>query len=262
MCFRCKILLAAAAAFLLLMTAVNSQDNIMTLPPTTPAGPSCQAFSASELPYCTYLNFSMVGFPNARDHMTQTEAFTEMNDFKRLIETSCSGAILSFLCGYYAPVCLQNQLVSTITLLPCRSLCMEVRSKCEYFVQCGDHGNPSWPAHLDCQNFPDEMPCFGPDDPSTITIPSDVPGITVTSITRVASSSCVFAEPVPTTIQPTSSMVQRMSTPAGSTMTPSTRPTSPVETDRATPAAASTIIIQSLTIIICAALAVAVLLLL
>ena len=114
--------------------------------------------------------------------MTQTEAFTEMNDFKRLIETSCSGAILSFLCGYYAPVCLQNQLVSTITLLPCRSLCMEVRSKCEYFVQCGDHGNPSWPAHLDCQNFPDEMPCFGPDDPSTITIPSDVPGITVTSI--------------------------------------------------------------------------------
>ena len=267
---RCKILqlLATAAAVLLLMapTAVNSTDttDIMTLPPPA-AGLSCQPFQANEIPYCAFLNYSTVGLPNARDHTTQMEAFTEMLDFKRLIETGCSGAILSFLCGYYAPVCIpMQQQASALSLLPCRSLCQEVRSKCDYFVQCDPDVQGGWPSHLDCDNFPTEMPCFGPNDPSTEIIPSNIPGITVTSVTRVASSSCVFREVTTTNhIQPTSSVREQLSsTPAMSTSAavPTLRPTSElVVTDPPTDAA-TTVIIHSLTVVLCAALCVLMLL--
>lgn len=243
----CKIPLLAGVTVLLLMAFAAVNSSTLT----------CQTFEASAVPYCTYLNYSMVGLPNGRDHVTQMEAFTEMQDFKSVIETGCLGAILFFLCGYYVPICVQINQGESFSLLPCRNLCMEVRSKCEQCIP----GN-QWPPHLDCQIFPNELPCFGPSDPSAEPFPSNIPGITVTS------ASCVSGEALTTTnlIQPTlssfvlhtTSLVERLSTSTMSSVVELTLSLSPTKALTVTDPtdAANTIVTYSLTILICAALAV------
>lgn len=180
-----------------LVPAAYAQTNVITLTPPAPEGAvMCQSLDPTAVPFCAHVNYS-IGLPNFRDHQDLNEANAELVDFKRLIESGCSGAILTFLCAYYVPFCFTPPRLTTSTILrPCRDLCVEVRDKCEYLLQCQGR---SWPSHLNCQDLPDKpSPCFGPNHPSLETIPSDIDGLSVVSIVPASLTvSCAFGPRVP-----------------------------------------------------------------
>ena len=152
---------------LLGMTGVaTSQQNFI---PTEAPIFTCQPIT--EITVCENVMYANASFPNFRNQMTQTEANAELNNFIPLIRLNCSGAIVHMLCAVYAPFCEATFLDLRGRIRPCKNLCEFVRSGCEDDLQ--DFGL-SWPPHLQCDDLPSRGPnvvCFGPPDPSTLTIP-------------------------------------------------------------------------------------------
>lgn len=118
---------------------------------------------------CGGLQYTAVYLPNFRDHQTQFEAVSELNDFQGLIESGCSDLARAFFCSYYLPLCFTTpQTNQVIRLKPCQSLCEETRQNCEPVLL--QNSNFTWPSFLDCtlDTFTsDGSPCFGQQSPTT-----------------------------------------------------------------------------------------------
>ena len=150
--------------------------------------------------FCTDIPYKNCSLPNIRGHETQVAAQRELADFEILIKDGCSNALVHFLCAVYAPFC-----SGAFKLPPCRDLCEYVRSTCaprlaEFDIE--------WPPHLQCEQYP--LPddpkdlCFGPEDPSTLTIPAQF-GVNQTVENSTAATSAsdeVTTSPVATTVSP------------------------------------------------------------
>lgn len=127
----------------------------------------------TDVSLCAYMQWNFTSFPNIRGHRTQTEADTELEHFRQLIETKCSGAIVLFLCSIYTPYCIRQD--PPTVLRPCKSLCQHVRDGCEPIFNERAGGLP-WPDHLDCDNYEDNNLCFGPEanEIDQVTIPPNL----------------------------------------------------------------------------------------
>ena len=128
-------------------------------------------------PLCRMAGYNQTAFPNQRQHETQEEATGEMADFSKLWTegSSCSNAIVYFLCSYYFPFCVNvyGSKEERTTVPPCRNLCEAARSGCENVIE--ENTEVGWPTFLECSKFPEVGPsegssglCFGPPDPSVL----------------------------------------------------------------------------------------------
>lgn len=98
------------------------------------------------------MKYNMTRMPNLVGHMTQKEAALQVNEFIPLVQFGCSRLLKFFLCSLYAPMCTE-QVDETMVIPACRSMCLEVRSKCEPILQ---RFHFHWPAVLDCASLPEK----------------------------------------------------------------------------------------------------------
>lgn len=119
------------------------------------------------LDLCRGLGYLNATLPNPRGHTTQDDVNSELEDYRTLISTGCSGALVYFLCSFYLPFCayFRGQLM---TLKPCRNLCEFTRTRCEPEY---DNFTLDWPVFLNCSsdNFADSD-CFGPSNPALLSV--------------------------------------------------------------------------------------------
>ena len=121
--------------------------------------PKCEPLTA---PMCIDLRqhyktdkmYNMTIYPNSLEHRNQIEAALELRTFSPLVSVGCSKYMKLFLCTIYAPMCSQP------LILPCRSLCEEVRNGCLPLMQKFGF---KWPDAMKCEKFPriTEKVCFG-----------------------------------------------------------------------------------------------------
>ena len=144
-------------------------SNSTTILPIPADGLTCEFLQQS---LCRNAGYNATATPNARGHETQDEASDEMAGFMPLWtgETVCSNAIVHLLCSFYFPFC-DKQGDDDTTLKPCRNLCEAARTGCEDEIK--KNTGLEWPTFLNCNEFPnfgEETLCFGPSDPSALTI--------------------------------------------------------------------------------------------
>ena len=175
--------------------------DVTTIPPPG----TCQPITAVTM--CINVDWVNASFPNLREHQNQQEANEEAKVFLPLVVHACSNAIVHFICSIYAPVCLNNPDGSSITLKPCRELCMYVRPTCEPLMVA--NGFP-WPHQFECSNFPSntsrklEDVCLIPPNLRNVPIPI-VPGLPTTApptspnTTTVPSATTPSSSSQPTT---------------------------------------------------------------
>lgn len=72
----------------------------------------------------------------------------QMGMYMPLLKTECHMHLRLFLCSTFFPMCT----VLDKPLLPCRSLCLEVKSKCERFIM--QYTDYKWPYHMRCDKYP------------------------------------------------------------------------------------------------------------
>ena len=150
-------------------TSVHSQIIDVTNPPEVYR---CENISQIEI--CSQVGYSFGTFPNWREQETQFLANSELEQFRPLIESVCSNAIVHLLCAVYAPFCDPTSRFAQTRLPPCRELCDFVRMGCEDDLNRYDL---AWPPHLDCDRYPtkDEFPlAFCHDNPEQLMIPPNI----------------------------------------------------------------------------------------
>ena len=215
---------ALLCSFLLFGTSYGQTRPVGTLPPDTQF--RCEPIKDVDI--CLNMPWQNATFPNFREHDTQADANAEIEDFRQVINTCCSRAIVHFLCAYYTPICIQapGSLTAT-TLQPCRSLCQKVRDGCEGVYQ---QSSLNWPPHLACENFPDNSNgtsiCTNLPD-NVLVIPPNV-GITcpdppapITVVPSVSASITDQITPSVTVLRPSASAGDVISGLPGTTLTPS-----------------------------------------
>ena len=74
-----------------------------------------------------------------------------MHEFVPLVQFGCSPLLKFFLCSLYAPMC-TVQVDEPMVIPACRSMCVEVRRRCEPVLL---RFNFRWPAVLDCSRLPE-----------------------------------------------------------------------------------------------------------
>ena len=129
----------------------------------------CQPLPLSTL--CVQDIWNTTLLPNIRGQTDPLMISKELNDYLPLVHSECSNAIVIFLCSVYLPYCTNTNKKSNeiIVLQPCRHVCQYVKGQCEsLYIR---HGL-SWPAHLECDDFPVTQPCFNVTELEDITIPS------------------------------------------------------------------------------------------
>lgn len=128
-----------------------------------------------EQPLCRNIGYANTSLPNQREHQSQDEAAREMADFAVLWtgdrRAPCSGAIVHFLCSFYFPFCGPGAHGQDAALRPCRDLCEEVQAGCAALFTEYEPQSISWPQFFNCSTFPEKPLCFGPGDPSRLTVP-------------------------------------------------------------------------------------------
>lgn len=176
------VTMISSIAVLYLLFAVVSSNSTSTVFPVPAEKLTCMYL---QQPLCRNAGYNATAFPNSRQHETQDEASSEMADFSQLWtgETPCSNAIVHLLCSFYFPFCGLGEQGENTTLQPCRSLCEEARSGCEEYIE--KHAGLRWPTFLDCSIFAEDL-CFGPPDPSVLTIPGGELSTTAPASTVVA----------------------------------------------------------------------------
>lgn len=92
--------------------------------------------------------------PNTLGHVKQDEAGLEVHQFFPLVKVQCSPYLKFFLCTIYVPVCT----ILEEPILPCRSLCVQSRNRCEQLM---NKFGFQWPDSLDCNKFPESGLCVG-----------------------------------------------------------------------------------------------------
>ena len=133
-----------SALLLLILLLGSAVYAVVTPPPGT-----CQPVTAVTM--CIHIDWKNTSFPNLREHQNQLEANEEAKLFQPLVDQACSNAIAIFICSIYTPVCTTTPDGDTITLKPCRELCMYVRSTCEPLMVANGF---KWPQQFECNNFP------------------------------------------------------------------------------------------------------------
>ena len=175
---------------------VNGQSKSnasVTLP--TETGPTQAKCELMDLAICEDMPWNYTLYPNFRHHANQVEAEMELEQFRKLIEANCSGAIVHFLCAIYAPFCTDDHPLRV--LRPCRRLCQHVRDGCDPVFNQQAQGLP-WPDHLNCDNYDDGTFCFGPSQeeiqeltiPPALLTPTTEPTISVSVTTPTTSTHC------------------------------------------------------------------------
>lgn len=89
--------------------------------------------------------------PNFIGHTNQKDAAIQVHEFIPLVQFGCSRLLKFFLCSLYAPMCTE-QVDETLVIPACRSMCLEVKSKCEPILEKLSF---KWPPILDCSNLPE-----------------------------------------------------------------------------------------------------------
>lgn len=124
------------------------------------------------IPLCLKLQYNETIMPNLLNHQKQEEAGLEVHQYYPLVNVNCSPSAEIFLCSLYAPVCT----ILDKPLPPCRTLCLSVKSGCEWLM---NKFGFRWPESFECERFPDTGDlCFGKNTTSgtPLTLPSDTIG--------------------------------------------------------------------------------------
>ena len=133
------------------VTAILTQDDddldVALLPEGNVKVRDCEPIRFKE---CQGLGYNYTGMPNMVNIETQVDAQLQYETFKPLIQYRCSSRLRFFLCSVYVPMCTEKVLEP---IGPCRPLCESVRRACNPILEQFSY---SWPALLDCANFPPE----------------------------------------------------------------------------------------------------------
>lgn len=103
------------------------------------------------IPMCMNMRYNMTKMPNLLGHINQKDAAIQVHEFLPLVELGCSKLLRFFLCSFYAPMCTE-MVNAALVVSACRSMCLEVKSKCEPVLK---NLMFSWPVALDCQQLPE-----------------------------------------------------------------------------------------------------------
>ncbi|CAG9855495.1 unnamed protein product [Phyllotreta striolata] len=95
-----------------------------------------------KIPY----NFTV--FPNYIGHFGQRDAQQELEVYDAVVDVKCYDLAALFLCSLFVPKCGPTGGV----VRPCRSLCMETKRRCGFFL---DVFGLNLPDYLDCELFPE-----------------------------------------------------------------------------------------------------------
>ncbi|KAK6171519.1 hypothetical protein SNE40_019693 [Patella caerulea] len=111
--------------------------------------PRCEPIT---IPMCKDMKYNTTRMPNLVGHMNQKDAAIQVHEFLPLVQIGCSRLLKFFLCSLYAPMC--TELVDETIIIPaCKSMCLEVKSKCEPILQRFDF---PWPKILSCDKLPEK----------------------------------------------------------------------------------------------------------
>ncbi|CAG5125490.1 unnamed protein product [Candidula unifasciata] len=111
--------------------------------------PRCEPITVK---MCKDMRYNLTRMPNLAGQDNQIEAEARIQDFLPLVQTNCSPLLKFFLCSLYAPMC--TELVGeTLTIPACKSMCLQVKSKCEPLLQTF---NFEWPEMLACEKLPEK----------------------------------------------------------------------------------------------------------
>nr|CRI73782.1 Frizzled-3 [Glomeris marginata] len=130
-------------AFYLLMTVATAQAHGTLRHPSN--GMKCERIS---VPFCKDMPYNMTRLPNIVGQETMADASNSLLEYQTLVRTGCSKHLTFFLCSLYTPMCSEQV---DVAIPSCRSICEEVRSRCEPFLQ-GFH--IPWPRALNCSQLP------------------------------------------------------------------------------------------------------------
>lgn len=174
------------SSFTVLLLALSFTLGQATLMP--PLAGSCSVMNYTKIPFCYTAGYSKAAYPTANGIENEEQAQMQLNDFRLVVLSNCSGASLLFLCSYYAPPCFLH-IDRLFRLNPCRELCEAYYDGC---YQNYVNRSISWPAHLNCNLFPnrsDHAICFSAEDPSSLVLPAVMPGINAPIPIEVPTSS-------------------------------------------------------------------------
>lgn len=102
------------------------------------------------IPMCMNMKYNLTRMPNLVGHTNQKDAAIQVHEFTPLVRIGCSRLLQFFLCSLYAPMC--SEMGGETMIIPvCRSMCLEVRQKCEPIL---NRFNFEWPKILDCSKLP------------------------------------------------------------------------------------------------------------
>lgn len=109
------------------------------------------------IPLCLNMRYNMTRMPNLVGHTNQKDAAMQVHEFIPLVQVGCSKYLKFFLCSLYAPMCTDMQQTGdereTMVVPACRSMCLEVKSKCEPVL---NRLKFKWPPALDCGQLPEK----------------------------------------------------------------------------------------------------------
>nr|XP_023018355.1 uncharacterized protein LOC111507297 [Leptinotarsa decemlineata] len=91
-------------------------------------------------------NFTV--FPNYIGHFGQRDAEQELEVYEAVVDVKCYDLAALFLCSLFVPKCGPSGGV----VRPCRSLCLETKRRCGFFL---DVFGLALPEYLDCELFPE-----------------------------------------------------------------------------------------------------------
>ena len=147
-----------SAILLLTLTAASFRANSTATVLPVPSEKLVCSFLKQ--PLCRMAGYNQT---DQRQHETQEEATGEMADFSKLWTegSSCSNAIVYFLCSYYFPFCVNEygSKEERTTVPPCRNLCEAAHSGCEKVIE--ENTDVGWPTFLECSKFPEVGPSEG-----------------------------------------------------------------------------------------------------
>jgi len=110
-----------------------------------------------EIPMCLNMRYNMTRMPNLVGNQNQKDAAMQVHEFLPLVQIGCSKFLKFFLCSLYAPMCTDMQQTGdereTMVVPACRSMCLEVKSKCEPVLLRLQF---QWPPALDCSQLPEK----------------------------------------------------------------------------------------------------------
>ncbi|XP_065175821.1 frizzled-2-like [Sycon ciliatum] len=144
-----------------LAPACWAQNDLISSLDDTFKNERCEPLDATQVATCRDVGYNSTLLPNRLGHNTQKDAGLIANQYFPLIEVNCYDKLQFFVCAVYLPMCLPDY---PQYLPPCRSICLQAKSKCEPLMQqFGFH----WPEDLRCDKFPesstDDQLCAGND---------------------------------------------------------------------------------------------------